>query len=139
MYLMLVFGLVLLVGFGIVLFFTRASETEVAVRRRLDTISEQRSQQWSEPGESTILRQERLSVDPGIHNLLANIPLSWKLQTLLKQAGSEWLVSSVIVASLIAAVVGAIGGSIWLGVPALVAVIALATGLLPTGYIFFLR
>jgi tight adherence protein B len=139
MFLTLIFAVVLIICFGVVLFFTRASETEVAVRRRLDTIAEQRNQQRSESRESTILKQERLSATPAVHDFLATIPLAWKLQTLLKQAGTEWMASSILSASLVAAFVGAIVGLIWSGVPSLVALIAIGVGLLPTAYVFFLR
>jgi tight adherence protein B len=136
---MLIFAVVLLVCFGIVLFYTRASETEVAVRRRLDSISEQQSQQWSEPSEGTILKHERLSADAGVHNVLARIPLAWKLQSLIKQAGARWYASSVFLSSLVSAFVGVIIGWIWSGVPSLAALIAIAAGMAPTGYILFLR
>lgn len=139
MFLMLIFAVVLLICFGIAMFFTRASETEVAFRRRLDSISQQRSDQWSEPGETTILKHERLSPTPWIHDLLASVPLSWRLQNLIKQAGPSWFVSSVLLSCVVGVFVGALVGWIWYGLPLVVALMAVVGGVLPIAYLLFLR
>src|SRR5262249_17068595 len=98
MSLSLLFFLVLIVCFAFVVLFTKPSQTEVAVRRRLATLSEDDKPKTSD---STILKQDKLSPTPWLDELLARTPGTMALLDLIKQAGSDWWVSSVIFGSIL--------------------------------------
>ena len=136
MFLTFMFALVLLLCFGLVLFLTRASKTEIAVRRSLATIS---AEHPKTPLLSTILKEERLSQIPWLDDLLGRVRLSWKLLDLVQQAGVAWQISSILSYSLLAALGGAVAASILTDgvVPTVVG--ATAAGLAPTGYLLLLR
>ena len=136
MSLALIFLLVLIVCFGLVLLLTRASKTEMAIRRGLASLSEEYR---AKPLVSTILKQERLSQVLWLDDLLAKLPFSWRLLDLIKQAGSHWQVSTLVSYSLVAAFTGAIVATIVGEGVVTIAVMAIAAGLLPAGYLLLLR
>ena len=136
MSLALIFLLVLIVCFGLVLLLTRASKTEMAIRRGLASLSEEYR---AKPLVSTILKQERLSQVLWVDDLLAKLPFSWRLLDLIKQAGSHWQVSTLVSYSLVAAFTGAIVATIVGEGVVTIAVMAIAAGLLPAGYLLLLR
>jgi len=136
MSLALIFLLVLIVCFGLVLLLTRASKTEMAIRRGLASLSEEYR---AKPLVSTILKQERLSQVLWLDDLLAKLQFSWRLLDLIKQAGSHWQVSTLVSYSLVAAFTGAIVATIVGEGVVTIAVMAIAAGLLPAGYLLLLR
>ena len=136
MSLALIFLLVLIVCFGLVLLLTRASKTEKAIRRGLASLSEEYR---AKPLVSTILKQERLSQVLWVDDLLAKLPFSWRLLDLIKQAGSHWQVSTLVSYSLVAAFTGAIVATIVGEGVVTIAVMAIAAGLFPAGYLLLLR
>src|SRR5437667_4204576 len=136
MFLALIFLLVLIVCFGFVLLLTRASKTEMAIRRGLASLSEESR---AKPLVTTILKQERLSQVLWVDDLLAKLPFSWRLLDLIKQAGSHWQVSTLLSYSLVAAFAGAIVATIVAGGVVTIVVMAIAAGLLPAGYLLLLR
>src|SRR5262249_60532129 len=89
----MVFLLVLIVCFAFVVLFTRPSQTDVAVQRRLRSLAEQERDR-ERPTEGTILKQDRLSPTPWLDELLFRIPGTTGLLDLVKQAGSDLWVSS---------------------------------------------
>src|SRR5438552_332585 len=136
MSLALIFLLVLIVCFGLVLLLTRASKTEMAIRRGLASLSEEYR---AKPLVSTILKQERLSQVLWLDDLLAKLQFSWRLLDLIKQAGSHWQVSTLVSYSLVAAFAGAIVATILAEGVVTIAVMAIAAGLFPAGYLLLLR
>ena len=136
MFLALIFLLVLIVCFGFVLLLTRASKTEMAIRRGLASLSEESR---AKPLVTTILKEERLSQARWLDDLLANVQFSWRLLDLIKQAGSHWQVSTLVSYSLVAAFAGAIVATIVAEGVVTIAVMAIAAGLFPAGYLLLLR
>jgi len=136
MFLALIFLLVLIVCFGFVLLLTRASKTEMAIRRGLASLSEESR---AKPLVTTILKEERLSQARWLDDLLANVQFSWRLLDLIKQAGSHWQVSTLLSYSLVAAFAGAIVATIVAEGVVTIVVMAIAAGLLPAGYLLLLR
>ena len=136
MFLALIFLLVLIVCFGFVLLLTRASKTEMAIRRGLASLSEESR---AKPLVTTILKEERLSQARWLDDLLANVQFSWRLLDLIKQAGSHWQVSTLLSYSLVAAFAGAIVATIVADGVVTIVVMAIAAGLLPAGYLLLLR
>jgi len=136
MFLALIFLLVLIVCFGFVLLLTRASKTEMAIRRGLASLSEESR---AKPLVTTILKEERLSQARWLDDLLANVQFSWRLLDLIKQAGSHWQVSTLLSYSLVAAFAGAIVATIVGEGVVTITVMAIAAGLLPAGYLLLLR
>ena len=134
--LILTFFVVLLVGFGIVVYLTRPTATETAVRRTLDRISAERA---SEPVDTTILKDEKLSPAPWVHDLLAQIPLSWKLLNLIKQAGSKWFVSSTFFYSATAAFAAALIMTVAGSDQGRILLVTAMAGASPLSYLFILR
>ena len=89
----LVFLLVLIVCFAFVVLFTRPSQTDVAVQRRLKSLSEHERER---PADATILKQERLSPSPWLDELLFRIPGTIGLLDLVKQRVVDYFGNTVI-------------------------------------------
>src|SRR5262245_37541701 len=106
--LIFVFVLILLLCFVVVFFFSRSNETQLAVRRRLATLQE--SPRFKQTESGSILKQERLSPSDSVHDLLAKFPISFRLFDLIRQAGPEWWVSSVLFYSALLAFAGMLIG-----------------------------
>jgi tight adherence protein B len=136
MSLTLVFVLVLIVCFAFVVLFTKPTQTEAAVQRRLASLAEEDKPQHAE---STILKQDKLSPTPWLDELLVRVPGTIALLDLVKQAGSDWWVSSVILRSLISLFVGGFIASLRFQSSGVVFVLAFVSGCLPIGYLYFLR
>src|SRR5437762_3395088 len=137
MLLMVVFVLVLIMCFAIVFFFTSSNEAQVAVRRRLAAIeNEPRTRTVAE---ASILKQVRLSPTPAIHDLLVKVPGTDSLLTLLKQAGPEWWVSSILFYSFLLFFVGVLFGFLAFENIILILLTAVVAGFLPIGYLMYLR
>src|SRR5262249_16061931 len=132
----LVFLLVLIVCFAFVVFFTRPSQTDVAIQRRLKSLAEQDRER---PAEGTILNQDRLSPTPLLDELLFRIPGTTGLLDLVKQAGSDWWVSSIVFGSLACAVLGGALASFRFQATVVIIVAAIASGFLPIAYLLYLR
>ena len=137
MSLSLMFLLVLIICFAVVILLTRSTETERAVRRRMAVLSQEAVKKPTVEG--TILKQEFLSPTPWVDDLLASLPGTSAMLNLVKQAGAEWWVSSVILASLGCAVIGGIIAQLRFDSAAFSVIAAVAAGFLPTAYLFILR
>src|SRR5262252_6340703 len=103
----LLFSLLLVLTFTALFLFLKPSSTEVAVERHLAEIKEQRPQAGVGP---SILKVEALSTNPFIDDLLKQLPCSQSIARLIRQAGKEWSVSSILIISLVSALV-----SWWMG------------------------
>lgn len=90
------FLLLLLLSFAALLFFLKPTREESAVERHLKEIEVTRVQ---DIGGATILKREPFSSIPWLDDLLRQAPGTWSLMRLLKQAGSPWRVSTVILLS----------------------------------------
>ena len=136
MSLTLVFLLVLLVCFAFVVLFTKPSQTEVAVRRRFASLAkEDRPRQV----EGTILKEDKLSPTPWLDDLLARVPGTIALLDLIKQAGSDWWVSSVIFGSITCLFVGWFIASLRFQSSAVIFFVSVIAGCIPVGYLLVQR
>jgi tight adherence protein B len=88
---------------------------------------------------TTILKEEKLSSIPWLHDLMRQAPGSLALSRLIKQAGRKWRVSSLVFFPLFGAFVAAWLASLWISIAALSAGLGAAVGLSPYGYLYFLR
>src|SRR5215471_464607 len=134
----LVFLLVLIVCFAFVVLFTRPSQTDVAIQRRLKSLAEQ-DRERPTTTEGTILKQDRLSPTPWLDELLFRIPGTVGLLDLVKQAGSDWWVSSIVFGSIACAIVGGALASFRFEATVVIVVAAIASGFSPIAYLLYMR
>jgi tight adherence protein B len=132
----LVFGLLLIVTFGVLLYFLKPSSTEVAVEQQLAGIE---STQTAVGGPTTILKQEVFSSNKLLDELIKQLPWSAAVSRLLLQAGKTWTVASVTVFSLIALIVGWWLSSLFIPLELLCAGIGIALSLSPYIFLYFVR
>src|SRR5437016_4737362 len=98
------FILVLIVSFGMLLYFLRPTATETAVQQHLAHIEGSRE---GEGDSATILKRDALSSAPWLDELIRGLPITQAIARLIKQAGQKWQVSSVLLFSLISGLCGA--------------------------------
>ena len=98
----LLFILLLLVTFGVLLYFLRPTKTEVAVQEHLEHIEDSRTVAGDG---STILKRQALSATPWLDELIRGIPGSEELARMIRQSGQTWQVSSVLFFSVAVTVV----------------------------------
>jgi tight adherence protein B len=131
----ILFGLVLILCFGVVLYFLRPTQAETAIGRQLAAIEGERAVSAG----TTILKEEKLSSIPWLHEVLRQMPGSQALVRLIKQSGSHWRISIVVPISLLGVAVGWLVVSFWTSSFALCAGTGVAVGLAPYGYLYWLR
>jgi tight adherence protein B len=90
---LLIFILLLIVSFVLLLLFLRPTSTEVAVQAQLAGLEANRS---GLADTRTILKQEAFSSNPLLDGFIRQIPWSAPLSKLIKQAGKQWTVGSVL-------------------------------------------
>src|SRR5215471_14182934 len=95
----LVFGLLLLLTFGIIIWVLRPSRTELDVQRHLRSIG---SMYAVDSDGTTILKQQALSSIPWLNTLLGRVPGCVKLRLFILQSGSNWAVSGLLLSTLLA-------------------------------------
>jgi len=131
----LLFILLLIVTFGVLLYFLRPTATEIAVEQHLEHIEESRA---VEGDGTTILKREALSATPWLDELIRDIPGSVGLARLVRQSGQKWQVSSILFFSLVVAVVVA-----WIASTAmpsgLSTIFGIMAGLTPYLYLYIRR
>jgi tight adherence protein B len=131
----LLFILLLVVTFGVMLYFLRPTTTETAVQQHLEHIEESRA---VEGDGTTILRREALSTAPWLDGLIRELPGSVELARLIRQAGQTWQVSSVLLCSLVVMV-----GVAWIAsttMPSFLSMIfGILAGLSPYVYLYIRR
>src|SRR5438045_9423099 len=101
----LLFILLLITSFGVLLYFLKPTKIEAAVEQHLTSIEDSRGLGVNPDG-TTILKQDPLSSNPAVDSLIRHLPGVLGLAQLIKQAGQTWQVGSVLLASMIALVVG---------------------------------
>ena len=131
------FVVLLIVTFGVLLYFLRPTQTETAVQQHLTNIEANRTG-TAEDG-TTILMPETLSSLPWLDELIRELPGSLALATLIRQAGQKWHVTTVIVTSLIAAAAGGWLASSIIPLDLLNIAIAIVLGISPYLYLLIAR
>ena len=130
------FILLLIVTFGVLLYFLRPTATETAVQDHLEHIEESRA---VEGGGTTILKPEALSATPWLDELIREIPGSVGLARLVRQSGQKWQVSSVLFFSLVVTVVVAWIASTAIPSVVLSTIFGIMAGLTPYVYLYIRR
>ena len=132
----ILFVLLLFLTFWVLLYLLKPSSTEVAVQQHLEDIEGGRA---VSPQGTTILKQHGFSSNPILDDLIKHLPFSPMVSRLLKQAGREWQVSSILFFSLLAALIGWWLASLMLPTMAVGACVGIALGLSPFVYLYILR
>jgi tight adherence protein B len=132
----ILFVLLFVVSFGVLLYFLRPTPAETAVEQRLAGIEE--SREISVDG-ATILRAQTFSSNPWLHELIRQLPGSLAVANLIRQAGQKWQVSSVLLFSLFATIIGSWLASLVIPMLALSLCVGLALGISPYLYLYILR
>jgi tight adherence protein B len=127
------FILLLIVTFIVLLYFLRPTATESAVQQHLESIEENRA---VGSDSATILRQHTLSATPWLDEFLRELPGSVEFAKLIRQAGKDWQVSSLLLLSLILMAGVASLASLAIASIVLSVLFGIAVGLSP--YVFLL-
>jgi tight adherence protein B len=132
----ILFALLLIVSFGVVLYFLKPSSAEGDIQRHLAGID----RYFSTTAEgSTILKKERLSANQGLNDFISRIPGSFSILHLIKQAGSKWRVAPLVFGSLLAALAGGWLASEWISSLGVCICVGAVLGLSPYVYLYFKR
>ena len=132
----LLFILLLLLTFGVVIYFMRPSKEETAVQQHLTGIEESR---YVGPSGVDIRKKERTGSTAWVENLIAGFPGADALRGLVSQSGQGYQLGPLVIFSLIAAVVGAWVASWMVPGVGLSLLIGLGLGLLPWIYLYIRR
>src|SRR5215468_11776250 len=117
----ILFGLLLLLTFGALVWVLKPTKPEADIQRHLTSIGRMYA---VDVDGTTILKQEVLSSLPWLNTILGRVPGCLKLRQLIAQAGSNWSVSTLLLGSLVGAFLSAWLGTVFMpGLP-----LALALG-----------
>lgn len=130
------FLLLMLLTFGVSLYFLRPSQTETAIQRQLEVIVEDHDVR--ERG-SDILKEEGSGLSPWIDSILKQVPGASALQRMIEQAGSTWKATPVILYSVVAWPLASWVASIWIPHVSLCVALGAAVGLSPFVYLYVRR
>src|SRR6266852_8203161 len=106
----LFFLLLLIVSFSVAFYFLRPTKTESAVQQRLDDIQGRRAEESAQ----TILKEEGYSRNVDFSHIIREVPGALGTLDLIRQAGQNWTVGSVMGISLLATVLTASIASLFL-------------------------
>ncbi len=132
----LLFLVLLVLTFGVLVLFLRPTSTEVAVEQQLAGIQTARG----EPTAATsILKSQGLSSNSTIDAFLRHLPFSQPLAHLIRQAGKDWKVGSVLGASIGAFLVAWWIGSLVMPTDILALVLGIMAAATPYAYLLVQR
>jgi len=134
----LLFILLLITSFGVLLYFLKPTKIEAAVEQHLTSIEDSRGLGVNPDG-TTILKQDPLSSNPAVDSLIRHLPGVLGLAQLIKQAGQTWQVGSVLLASVIALVVGSWIASFFMPSNILSVLVGVLLAVSPSFYLYILR
>ena len=137
MSLVVLFILLLLLGFVVMVWVLKPTKTEADVQRHLEDIGNMYSGLDSEA--ATILRRESLSSIPWLNAILQQIPASARLRLLISQAGCRWTLATLLFGSLLAALLTGWIVSFFVPAPLLDVVFGAGAGLIPYAYLLAKR
>ena len=137
MSLVALFILILLLAFGVMVWFLKPTKTEADVQRHLEDIGSMYSVLDSEA--ATILRRESLSSIPWLNDILQRIPASVQMRLLITQAGSRWTLATLLFGSLLAALLTGWIATFFVPAPLLDAAFGAGVGLIPYVYLLAKR
>ncbi len=131
-----VFVLLLCLTFLLLLYFLKPTSTERAVEQQLASVEANRA---GGADTSTILRQDTFSSTPWLDDVIRQLPGSIGLSGLIRQAGKEWKVGSVLLGCLGATLAAWWLGSVFIESGPLALLAAVAVGLTPIAILYILR
>ena len=134
----LLFILLLIASFGVLLYFLKPTKIEAAVEQHLTSIEDSRGLGVNPDG-TTILKQDPLSSNPAVDSLIRRLPGVFGLARLIKHAGQTWQVGSVLLASVIALVVGSWIASFFMPSNILSVLVGVLLAVSPSFYLYILR
>ena len=129
------FLLLLIVTFAVAFYLLRPTKTESAVQQRLEDIQDSRS----ETAAQTILKEEGYSRNSEFSHIIREVPGALGTLDLIRQAGQDWTVTSVMGISLLATVLTASIASLFLPGAFLAVVAGLAAGSIPYVVLLVMR
>jgi tight adherence protein B len=132
----LLFVVLLILTFGVLVLFLRPTSTEVAVEQQLAGIQGGRAESSAA---TSILKSQGLSSNPTVDAFLRQLPFSQSIAHLIRQAGMEWKVGSVLAFSLGAFLVGWWIGSVILPTDVLAFSLGVAAAVAPYFYLHVQR
>jgi tight adherence protein B len=134
---LILFGLILILSFGIIVFAMQPSKSQKVVQERLRMI--ERASTGTLEDAASILKREALSDVQWLNEIMQRIALFGRLQSLIQQAESQWTVGALFTGSLLLA--GLIGwvASFWTPTIVFAILIGLAAGSLPYVYLLVKR
>src|SRR5581483_7596389 len=130
----LIFVLLLILTFLVMLYFLKPTSTEAAIQQRLDSLEKNRS---GLADTSTILKEESFSSTPWLDDLIRRLPFSTPLSLLIRQAGKEWKVGSVLLGCLGLGLLAWWLASLMIG--SFSVLLAIAAALTPIALLYVLR
>jgi tight adherence protein B len=134
---LLFFILLLTLCFAVIFYLGRPTKTERAVQRHLESIKVKESDADQEQP-VTILKEEGYSPNPGVSDLIRQIPGAKETLDLIRQAGKSWPVSFVMGMAALSALLTASVTSLFL--PDVLPLLAgLLVGVIPYIFLFILR
>jgi len=136
MSLLTLFLLLLLLTFGVSLYFLRPSRTETAIQRQLEGIVEDHDAKERGPD---ILKRKAFGLSPWMDSSIRRLPGASALQRLIEQAGGAWSAPPVILFSLVAGPLAGWVASFWIPFVSISAMVGAAVGLFPYVYLYALR
>ncbi len=134
---LMLFGLILILSFGIMLLVLRPTKAEKTVQQRLTSIEGLFN--LSEEEATDILKQETLSQVPWLNDILQQVPGCSKLQRFILQADSQWSVAALLFGSALITLCGTWLASFRAPTQGLSLLLGAAAGSLPYGYLAWKR
>jgi tight adherence protein B len=133
----MLFGLILILSFGIIVLVLRPTKAEKTVQQRLTSIEGLSS--LSEEEATDILKQVTLSQVPWLNDILQQVPGCSKLQRFILQADSRWSVAALLSASALITLGGAWLASFRAPTQGLSLLLGVAAGSSPYAYLAWKR
>jgi tight adherence protein B len=131
----ILFGLLLILSFGLLFYLLRPTSTEVAVQEQLSGIESKKSDLRS----ASILKDEVTSSNVVMDEIVRLVPWTPGVSRLVSQAGQNWRASSVVVFSFIAAIGAGWMASLFSSNPVVFLVVGAAVGFAPYVVLYILR
>jgi tight adherence protein B len=132
----LLFGLILVLAFGAIVWVLKPTRAEADVARHMSAIG---SKYTVDPSGTTILKQEPLSSVPLVNDILRHVRGAPQLRLFISQAGMAWTVGTVIFGSLLAFFLVTWLSSLVMPTFPFGLFLGLVAGALPFGYLYVKR
>ncbi len=127
------FGMILLLSFGVMVFAMQSSKSEKVIQQRLRMIG--RASDALREDTASLLREEALSDVPWLNEIMQRVRFLTTLQRFIRQAESRWSVGTLLSGSLVLTVGGTWLATYWVPALGLAVVVGLAGGLVPFLYL----